>query len=72
MQNTSKESDKIQKQYFCVTCGSSFDKEDSFFEAYELHAGNLPVIGNPLCPRCCPENWVPRYYPTARIGKIRK
>ena len=28
-----------QKQYFCVTCGSSFDKEDSFFEAYGMMQG---------------------------------
>lgn len=39
------------------------------FEAIEDHPGDLPKIGNALCPKCCHENWKPEIYPGYEIRR---
>lgn len=51
------------KYKFCVTCGYDFDDEESFWECVQLPIGDLPVIGDKLCPKCCPKDWKPQAYP---------
>jgi len=57
------------KDRFCVTCGHNYNDCESIFEACENHPGDLPKIGNPLCPKCCHEDWKPQIYPGYEIKR---
>lgn len=60
------------KERFCVTCGHNYDSCESIYEAHELHTGDLPTIGHPLCPKCCGDVWNIRAYPDYVIKKVKK
>lgn len=60
------------KENFCITCGNNFNDNESIYKAYENHPGDLPKIGQPLCPKCCHINWNPEVYPGYVIKKKLK
>jgi hypothetical protein len=52
---------------FCITCKYGFNECESIFEAIELHSGDLPKFGYPLCPKCCHKNWKQDVFPGYEI-----
>ena len=47
-------------EYFCSSCGISFNSCESFFEFNEDTYGDLPCgPGRNLCPICHPRTWDP-------------
>ncbi len=63
-------SNKVNEQ-FCITCGYNYNSCESFYEAHEKHVGDLPALGNSLCPKCCHKDWKPEIYPGFIIIKKR-
>lgn len=63
-------SNKINER-FCITCGHGYNSCESIWEVHELHCGDLPTIGHPLCPKCCHEDWKPEVYHGFRVESVK-
>ncbi len=59
------------KELFCITCGHNYNSCESIYEANEVYVCDFPIIGHPLCPKCCHETWNPEVYPGYEIRKVK-
>lgn len=63
-------SNKVNER-FCVSCGYNYNSCESIYEVHEMHPGDLPTFGNPLCPKCCHADWKPEIYPGYILKRIK-